>query len=211
MYTKPRTAKRLFFDVIPKAVDEYFQHLAAYQKQDEAARISNPVWYIHTGNPPETIPPISFALMLNIVSASNASDKDMLWQFIDRYVEGANPEDNPVLDHLSAYAVRYYADFVKPNKNYRAPTDMERAAMKDLSGRLKRYDGDPKDSGEIQSLIFSVGKDHEFENLRDWFKALYEVLLGESQGPRFGSFVAIYGIEETIALIGKGLTAEGIL
>jgi len=198
MYTKPRTAKRLFFDVIPKAVDEYFQHLSAYHKQDEKAQIGNPVWYIHEGNPPQESPPISFALLLNIVSASNASDKDMLWQFIARYVDGANPADNPALDRLSEYAVRYYADFVKPNKNYRAPTDKERAAMEDLAGRLEKYDGDAKDAGEIQSLIFSVGKDHEFENLRDWFKALYEVLLGESQGPRFGSFVAIFGLKNRV-------------
>ena len=211
MYQKPKTAKRLFFDVIPKAADEYFQHLAAYHGQDEAARINNPVWYIHNGNPPQDSPPISFALLLNIVSASNASDKDMLWQFIGRYVDGANPADNPVLDRLSEYAVRYYQDFVKPNKQYRAPTDQERKAMTDLADRLEAYDGDVKDAGELQTLIFSVGKDHDFENLRDWFKALYEVLLGQSQGPRFGSFVAIYGVDETIALITKALSDEGVI
>ena len=211
MYTKPRTAKRLFFDVIPKAVDEYFQHLAAFHKQDEAARISNPAWYIHKGNPPQDSPPISFALLLNIVSASNASDKEILWGFIGRYVDGANPQDNPVLDRLSEYAVRYYQDFVKPNKQYRAPSDKERAAMADLATRLETYEGDAKDAGELQTLIFSVGKDHEFENLREWFKALYEVLLGQSQGPRFGSFVAIFGIDETVALINQALSDKGVM
>ncbi|NNC37136.1 MAG: lysine--tRNA ligase [Acidimicrobiales bacterium] len=211
MYTKPRTAKRLFFDVIPKAVDEYYQHLAAYPKQDEAAQINNPVWHIHKGRPPKIIPPISFALMLNIVSASNASDKDILWGFIERYVDGADRDSNPVLVRLSEYAIRYYADFVKPNKNYRAPTDQERAAMADLAKRLDTFKGDVKDASELQTLVFSVGKDHEFENLREWFKALYEVLLGQSQGPRFGSFVAIYGVKETSALIGTALSDKGMI
>lgn len=211
MYQKPKTAKRLFFDVIPKAADEYFQHLAAYHEQDEAARINNPVWYIHNGNPPQDSPPISFALLLNIVSASNASDKDILWGFIGRYVEGANPADNPVLDRLSEYAVRYYQDFVKPNKQYRTPSDQERQAMTDLAERLKDYQGDVKDAGELQTLVFSVGKDYEFENLRDWFKALYEVLLGQSQGPRFGSFIAIFGVAETTSLIEKALSGEGVI
>lgn len=211
MYQKPKTAKRLFFDVIPKAADEYFQHLAAYQGQDEAARINNPVWYIHNGSPPQDSPPINFALLLNIVSASNASDKDILWGFIGRYVDRANPDNNPVLDRLSEYAIRYYQDFVKPNKTYRAPSEKERTAMEDLAGRLKRYDGDLKDAGEIQSLVFSVGKDHGFENLRDWFKGLYEVLLGQSQGPRFGSFIAIYGLEETTTLIQQALSDKGVM
>jgi lysyl-tRNA synthetase class 1 len=210
MYQKPKTAKRLFFDVIPKAADEYFQHLAAYHQQDEAARINNPVWYIHNGHPPQDSPPISFALLLNIVSASNASDKELLWGFIGRYVEGANPTDNPVLDNLCEYAVRYYQDFVKPNKQYRVPTDQERAAMSDLKNRLETYADDPKDAGALQTLVFSVGKDHDFENLRDWFKALYEVLLGESQGPRFGSFIALYGLEETMTLIDQGLSEKGV-
>ena len=205
MYQKPKTAKRLFFDVIPKATDEYFQHLAAYHGQTQAERINNPVWYIHNGNPPQDSPPISFALLLNLVSAGNASDKDILWGFIQRYAEGANAEDNPVLDNLCAYAVRYYQDFVKPAKQYRAPTDKERAALADLAARLDAYTDDPKDGSALQTLIFSVGKDHEFENLRDWFKAIYEVLLGQSQGPRFGSFVAIYGPAETADLIESAL------
>ncbi|PHR91490.1 MAG: lysine--tRNA ligase [Robiginitomaculum sp.] len=205
-YVKPKTAKRLFFDVIPKATDEYFQHLSAYFTQDEAAQINNPVWYIHNGRPPQDNPPVSFALLLNLVSAANASDKDILWGFIENYADGANPADNPVLDNLCEYAVRYYQDFVKPNKNYRAPTDAERAAMQDLRDRFSALDAGTKDAGELQTLIFSVGKDHEFENLRDWFKALYEVLLGQSQGPRFGSFVAIFGLEKTIDLIDTALS-----
>ncbi len=209
MYSKPRTAKRLFFDVIPKATDEYFQHLAAYKTQDEKARLNNPVWHIHEGKPPvDDIPPISFSLLLNLVSAANASDKDILWGFIGRYADGVSADSSPVLDKLCSYAVAYYHDFVKPSKSYRAPSDQERGAMQDLRARLTDLAGSSAQADVIQTEVFSAGKAAEFENLRDWFKALYEVLLGQSQGPRFGSFVAIYGIEETIALIDKGLNAE---
>ena len=208
MFQKPKTAKRLFFDVIPKATDEYFQHLSAYAGQDDAAKINNPVWYIHNGNPPAKTPPISFALLLNLVSAANASDKDILWGFIERYEPTANPKDNPGLDNLCDYAVRYYTDFVKPHKNYRAPNDKERAALEDLCARLDALPKDTHDAGELQTLVFAVGKDHGFENLRDWFKALYEILLGQTQGPRFGSFVAIYGVAETCTLIKRALNGE---
>ena len=146
--------------------------------------------------------PISFALLLNLVSAANASDKDILWGFIQRYAPEATPQDYPDLDKLVGYAVSYYEDFVKPAKVYRAPTDQERAALTDLAGRLKTVDAAEATDGEaLQTLIFSVGKDHSFENLRDWFKAIYEVCLGQSQGPRFGSFVAIYGPDNTAKLI----------
>ena len=211
MYQKPKTAKRLFFDVIPKAADEYFQNLAAFHGQDDNARINNPVWYIHNGRPPQEAPPISFALLLNMVSASNASDKDILWGFIARYVKGANPKDNPALDNLCEYAVRYYQDFVKPNKIYRAPNDQVRAALLDLLNNLEQAEAKTMSASELQSMIFSIGKEHKFENLRDWFKALYEVLLGSSQGPRFGSFVAIYGVAETADLIGCALRGENLM
>jgi len=212
MFQKPRTAKRLFFDVIPKATDEYFQHLNAYQKQDELQKTSNPVWHIHNGQPPQDSTPISFALLLNLVSAANASDKDILWGFIRRYSPGATPEDFPVLDKLVGYAIRYYEDFVRPAKTYRVPSDLELAALMDLSGRLKGVVSEMETDGEaLQTLIFSVGKDHEFENLRNWFQAIYEVCLGQSQGPRFGSFVAIYGPKDTAELIDKALLGEFLI
>ncbi|MBC6403940.1 MAG: lysine--tRNA ligase [Hyphomonadaceae bacterium] len=205
-YTKPRTAKRLYFDVIPRAVDEYYQHLTAYPGQEPEKQIANPVWYIHGGNVPKGGIPVSFSLLLNLVSASNASDKGILWGFIKRYSPGASPDKYPDLDRLVDYAVKYYEDFVKPAKVYRDPTDKERAALTDLTARLRDIPADQATDDEtLQTLIFSVGKDHEFENLRDWFKAIYEVCLGQSQGPRFGSFVAIYGPEETAELI------EGVL
>jgi len=209
MFQKPRTAKRLFFDVIPKATDEYFQHLKAYQSQTPEQQIANPVWYIHNGRPPQDSSPISFALLLNLVSAANASDAEILWGFIERYQAGATPEDFPLLDTLVGYAVRYYEDVVKPQKVYRSPTDKEREALTDLSTRLKAVPKAQATDGEaLQTLIFSVGKDHVFESLRDWFKAIYEVCLGQSQGPRFGSFVAIYGPAETAALIDAALASD---
>ena len=208
-FQKPRAAKKLYFDVIPKNVDEYFQHLGAFEGQQGKARANNPVWHIHNGNPPKAIPPVSFALLLNLVSAANASDRDILWGFIERYAPEANPKDNPALDQLADFAVRYYQDFVKPIKAYRTPTDQERAALKDLASRLKSVPAVEKTDGEaLQTLIFSVGKDHEFENLRNWFKAIYEVCLGQSQGPRFGSFVAIYGPDETALLIDDALAGK---
>jgi len=207
-FVKPRQAKKLYFDVIPRAVDEYMQHLAAYAGQDEAKQLENPSWHIHGGNPPAEASPINFALMLNLASAASAHNTDVMWGFIGRYVDGATPQTHPLLDQLAGFAVQYFQDFVEPTKTFRAPTDMERAAMEDLLSRFKALDADERDAEVIQTEVFSAGKSQEFDNLRDWFKALYEVLLGQSQGPRFGSFAAIYGISETISLIEKGLAGE---
>jgi lysyl-tRNA synthetase class 1 len=207
MYQSPRKAKRLYFDVIPRAVDEYVGHLAAYNKEEEAAKLVNPVWHIHQGAPPEAELPISFALLLNLASASNSEDREVLWGFIRRYAPDAVPEEHPLLDQLVTYAIRYFHDFVKPAKHYRAPTEKERAALSDLDARLaKMKQGLPAE--EIQSEIYAVGKEHGFEPLRNWFATLYEVLLGQTQGPRFGSFVELYGIAETRDLIAKALKGE---
>lgn len=207
-FTKPRTAKRLYFDVIPKAVDEYYQHLAAYEKQEEAQRLENPVWHIHDGNPPDHGTPVSFAMLLNLASVAGAHDKATLWAFLSNYAPGATPESDPALDGLAERAVAYYEDFVAPAKTYREANDLERAAMSDLIARLKTLDPGEKNAETIQTEVYAAGKAQPFENLRDWFKGLYEVLLGQSQGPRFGGFVAIYGIPETIALIEKGLAGD---
>ena len=207
-FVKPRQAKKLYFDVIPRAVDEYLQHLGAYASQDEAKQLENPAWHIHGGRPPADASPISFALMLNLASAASAHNSEVMWGFIGRYVDGATPQTHPVLDHLAQFAVQYFTDFVEPTKAFRAPSDMERAAMEDLVSRLKALDPGERDAEVIQTEVFSAGKSQEFDNLRDWFKALYEVLLGQSQGPRFGSFAAIYGLPETIALVEKGLAGE---
>ena len=200
MFQKPRTAKRLYFDVIPKAVDEYFQHLAAFSGQDEKAQLSNPAWHIHAGNPPEANMPVSFSMLLNLVSASNASNKETLWGFISNYDAGANAQNNPKLDELVGFAIRYFEDFVKPEKSFRPATETEKAALQALREALTKLDK-TADGQSIQTEVFTVGKEHGYENLREWFQALYQILLGQDQGPRFGSFIALYGVNETIQLI----------
>ena len=207
MYQKPKTAKRLYFDVIPKNVDEYFQHLAAFPTQDEKAQLNNPVWHIHEGNPPVANMPINYGMLLNLVSASNASDKETLWGFISRYTDGATAESHPKLDEMVGFAIRYFEDFVKPTKKFRAPTDLEREALQSLRTKLSALD-ENADAEAIQTEVFTVGKEAGFENLREWFQALYQILLGQDQGPRFGSFVALYGIDKTITMIDAGLAGE---
>ncbi|MFY9211849.1 MAG: lysine--tRNA ligase [Aestuariivita sp.] len=206
MYQKPKTAKRMYFDVIPKAVDEYHQQLRAYVTQDAAARLNNPVWHIHGGDVPESRMLVPFAMLLNLASVAGAEDKETLWGFIRRYAPEASPQTNPDMDQAAGFAVRYYNDFVKPTKTYRAPTDEERAALQELRDQLKAYDGAVDDEA-LQSVVYGVGRDR-FDPLRDWFTALYEVLLGASQGPRFGGFIALYGVDETIALIDAALAGK---
>ncbi len=207
MYQKPKTAKRLFFDVIPKAVDEYHQQLRAYPDQEPAQQVANPVFHIHNGDVPESNMVVPFAMLLNLASVSGAEDKETLWGFIRRYAPDATPESHSQLDDAAGCAVRYFNDFVKPERVYRAPDERERAALQDLESRLQAWDGET-DAEELQSMVFAVGKEHGFEPLRDWFKALYEILLGASQGPRFGGFIALYGVADTVALIEKGLEGE---
>ena len=203
-FQKPRAAKKLYFDVIPKAVDEYLTFLSKFPDEEPARQIENPVWHIHLGNPPAGTTPVSFALLLNLVSAANAETKEQLWGFISRYAPEASPDSHPLLDDLAGYAIRYYEDFVKPTKTYRAPDEKERKALEDFTNRLRNWQGEAN-AEELQTLTFEFGKTHEFENLRDWFKALYEVLLGQSQGPRFGGFAALYGVDETAQLIEDAL------
>nr|WP_321445748.1 lysine--tRNA ligase [uncultured Cohaesibacter sp.] len=207
MYQKPKTAKKLYFDVIPKAVDEYFTFLGNLDKEDTDKQLNNPTWHIHSGMPPKVDMPLSFALLLNLVSAANAHDKDVLWGFISNYAPGASAQTHPKLDELVGYAIRYFEDFVKPKKVFRAASAEEAAAMSDLAGRLAKAD-DSNDAEALQTIVFAVGKDHGFENLRDWFKALYQVLLGQDQGPRFGSFIALYGVDNTRELIEKGIAGD---
>ncbi len=210
MYQSPKSAKRLFFDVIPKATDEYLQQLDAYNRArvaTNAVGLDNPAWHVHRGAPPEQGSPVSFSLLLNLVSAADASTKDILWGFIRNYLPGATPESQPLLDRLSDYAINYYEDFVKPSKAFRLASDQERAAMVDLVARLKALPASA-DAEAIQNEVFEAGKVAGFEPLRLWFTALYEVLLGQSQGPRFGSFAAIFGLDRTIALIERGLAGD---
>ncbi|MDG1282409.1 MAG: lysine--tRNA ligase, partial [Pseudorhodobacter sp.] len=168
---------------------------------------NNPVWHIHSGNPPESRMVVPFSMLLNLASVAGAKDAKGLWGFIKRYAPEASPETHPDLDAAAGYAVRYFADFVAPKRVFRLPNDQERAAMEDLHARLVAWDGG-LDAEALQSMVFAVGKDHGFEPLRDWFKALYEVLLGASEGPRFGGFIALYGVAETLALMDKALAGD---
>jgi len=230
MYLKPKTAKRMHFDIIPKMMDEYHQQLRAFPKQDAAGQLANPVYHIHKGDVPESKLVVPFSMLLNLASVSSAENKDKLWGFIQRYAPEANPTDNPDMDQAAGFAVRYFNDFVKPTKAFRLPTDKERAALENLVAALrdetvaldaiakKNADaGKPdeplpevnwQDDEFLQSIVFAVGKNHGFEPLRAWFSCLYEVLLGATQGPRFGGFIALYGVEESIALIEAGLAGK---
>lgn len=217
MYQKPRTAKKLYFDVIPRAVDEYFSFLAAYGKQDPAQKLANPVWHIHSGNPPMVDMPVSFALLLNLVSASNAQDKDVLWGFISRYAPGATAATHPKLDELVGYAIRYFDDFVKPTKKYRPADPVERETLSKLSEAIGRLPVDA-DGDAIQNAALDVARgieryqDHAKKSPEGgpgvsvaFFQMIYEVLIGQERGPRFGSFAALFGIDRTRDLIGKAL------
>ncbi|MEP3347486.1 MAG: lysine--tRNA ligase [Litoreibacter sp.] len=206
MYLKPKTAKRMHFDVIPKAMDEYHQQLRAYAGQDAVARANNPVFHIHGADVPTSKMVVPFSMLLNLASVANAEGKEQLWGFINRYAPDATPETHADLDQAAGFAVRYYNDFVKPNKVFRLPSDLEREALLDLRGQLAEWGGG-LDGDALQSVVFSCGRER-FDPMRDWFKALYEVLLGASQGPRFGGFIALFGVEETIALIDDALAGK---
>ncbi|MDG2473644.1 MAG: lysine--tRNA ligase, partial [Paracoccaceae bacterium] len=177
MYQKPKTAKRLFFDVIPKTVDEYHQHLKSFSKQSEDERLNNPVWHIHGGDPPKSDLTISFSMLLNLVSASGADNKDILWGFIEKYIENITPITNPGLDLAASYAVTYYHDFIKPKKIFRAPDARESKALNELCVALsiceKNLNGE-----ELQKIVYAVGVENGFDPLKHWFQAIYEVLLG---------------------------------
>jgi lysyl-tRNA synthetase class 1 len=212
MFQSPKSAKRLYFDVIPKATDEYLQQLDAFNRNraeaGTAPAIDNPAWHVHRADPPAKSSPLSFSLMLNLVSAANASSKEILWGFITRYLPGATPESEPLLDKLAGYALNYYEDFVRPSKTFRLADEREAATMRDLVARFKALPAGCQDAELIQNEVYEAGKAAGFEPLRTWFGALYEVLLGQAQGPRFGSFAAIFGLDRTIALIEQALAGE---
>ncbi len=219
MYNKPREAKRLYFDVIPRAVDDYGAFLGAYQRQADkpADRLMNPTWHIHGGNPPAPEEGgISFALLLNLAAVANAHDKSALWGFIRRYQPNLAPETHPRLDALVKHALKYFDDFVKPKKQYRSPTEEEAKALSDLAVALGTL---PEGAApeDIQQKVYDVGRREPYLTVQKdgspgvaqgWFNMLYQVLLGEEKGPRFGSFVALYGIANTRALISRAVKGE---
>lgn len=216
MYREPKAAKRLYFDVIPRHVDEYQQLLEGYQRQDPKQRFSNPVWHIHSGNPPQIDMPLSFSMLLALVSSSNAENAETLWGFIGRYRPGVTPQTHPKLNDLVGYAIHYFRDFVLPTKRYREPSEQERAALTDLRDALSQL-ASTATPEEIQDVVYEVGRREPFLDHKkaakdgrpgvslDWFNMLYQVLLGQEKGPRFGSFVAAYGIQNTVDMIDGAL------
>jgi lysyl-tRNA synthetase class 1 len=218
MYREPRAAKRLYFDVIPRHVDEYQQFLEAYERQDLKQRLSNPVWHIHSGNPPKPDVPISFSMLLTLVASSNAQNAETLWGFIGRYRPGVTPQTHPKLAALVGYAINYFRDFVLPQKRFREPGDTERAALLDLRDALSQLPDDAS-AEQIQEVVYEIGRREPFLDKTgkiktkdgkpgvalDWFNMLYQVLLGQEKGPRFGSFVAVYGLKNTIDVIDGAL------
>ena len=218
MYREPKAAKRLYFNVIPRHVDEYQQFLEAYERQDLRQRLANPVWHIHSGNPPKPNMPISFSMLLTLVASSNAENAETLWGFIGRYRPGVMPQTHPKLDALVRYAIHYFRDFVLPQKRFREPTEGERAALLDLREALSQLPADAT-AEQIQQVVYEVGRREPFLDKSgkvkskdgrpgvtlDWFNMLYQVLLGQEKGPRFGSFVAVYGLNNTIEMIDGAL------
>jgi lysyl-tRNA synthetase, class I len=204
IYREPRKAKSLHIGVIPRAVDEYWQFRGNYPGQPIEQRLGNPVHHIHGGKVPETALPVTYGLLLNLVSLPGVADKDTAWKFVQRYAPGTSPQSEPELDELIGLAVNYARDFVVPALNRRPPSEMEAAALRDLDSELAKLPPDA-DGEVIQHAVFEVGKRHPFDSLRGWFQALYETLLGSSQGPRMGSFIALYGVDNTRRLIAEAL------
>ncbi|HEX4409413.1 MAG TPA: lysine--tRNA ligase [Xanthobacteraceae bacterium] len=216
MYREPKAAKRLYFDVIPRHVDEYAQFLDAYPRQAPKEQLGNPVWHIHNGKPPQADNPVPFAMLLSLVTASNAENAETLWGFIARYRPGVTRQTHPKLDALVGYAINYYRDFVAPAKKFREPSAPERVALSDLRDALSQLSAEA-DPQTIQDVVYEVGRREPFLDHKkkakdgkpgvalDWFNMLYQVLLGQERGPRFGSFVAAYGISETVAMIDGAL------
>jgi len=222
MYREPKAAKRLYFDVIPRTVDEYQQHLEGYERQDLKQRLGNPVWHIHAGNPPKPEMPVSFQMLLTLVSSSNAENAETLWGFIGRYRPGVTAKTHPKLDAMVGYAIHYFRDFVLPAKKFRDPAESERAALTDLRDALAQLPSGAT-AEQIQDVVYEIGRREPFLDKTgkiktkdgkpgvalDWFNMLYQVLLGQEKGPRFGSFVAVYGIENTVGMIDGALARSG--
>ena len=230
MFQKPTAAKQLYFDVIPRTVDDYLGFLEAYPRQTWKERLGNPVWHIHSGGPPEPEvlthegsgrATISFAMLLNLAAVSNDENPSVLWGFLRRYCPSASPQTHPSLDSLIRYAVAYFRDFVAPKKRYRGADDVERGVLKQLSSKLTHLPADVS-ADEMQHALYDIARsipryqDHSAKGAtaarpgvsNEFFNMIYAVLLGESHGPRFGSFIVIYGLDETRTLIEKALADE---
>ncbi len=203
MYPNPKRAKKLYSEVVPKTVDEYLSLIEKFPKQDDKNKVMNPVWHVHNGEPPKEKIVMSFTMLLNLVGSSNANNKDIIWKFINKFHKEIKKENHPILDRLTQYAINYFKDKVEPTKKFKKANDKEKKALSNLVLNLKKID-ENLDPEEIQTLVYSVGKENGYEkNLREWFKLIYEVVFGVENGPRMGFFVKFFGLKETIELINK--------
>ena len=205
MYQNPKRAKKLYSDVVPKAVDDYLDNIEKYESQTTKNKLLNPVWHIHKGKPPKEKIIMPFSMLLNIVGSSNAKTKEILWKFIKKFHKEIEPKNHKILDELTNYAINYFIDEVEPKKKFKKPNETEIKALKNLILILKKIP-QSMPAEEIQTKIYSVGKESGYsKNLRDWFKLIYEVFFGEENGPRMGFFISFFGVKETIDLMEKKL------
>ena len=201
MYPNPKRAKKLYSEVVPKTVDEYLAFIDKYENQKESEKLLNPVWHVHNGLQTKKKIVMPFSMLLNLVGSSNAENKEILWKFINKFHKDIKPENHPILDGLTKFAINYFKDKVEPNKVFKNPNETERQALKCLIEKLEKVDQNSKPE-DIQTIVYTIGKENGYEsNLRDWFKLIYEVLFGDQDGPRMGFFISFFGVKETIELI----------
>ena len=201
MYQNPKRAKKLFKEIVPKAVDEYLDFIEKSKNQNELQILMNPVWHVHNGVMPKEKMIMTFSMLLNLVEASNADSKNLLWKFVRKYKSDISEKEHPIFDQLISYAIKYFNDVIKQNKKYKKPNETETKALQSLIKALDQCDDDMQPE-DIQTQIYTVGKENGYkENLRDWFKLLYEVIFGDENGPRMGFFISFFGVNETKQLI----------
>ena len=201
MYPNPKRAKKLYSEVVPKTVDDYLTYIEKFPTQELKDQILNPVWHVHNGKPPSEKIIMPFSMLLNLVGSSNADNKEILWKFVNKFHKEINRRDHKILDNLTEYAINYFKDKVEPNKKFKKPNDNEKKALENLISKLKEL-SQSLTPEEIQTHVYTVGKENGYEkNLRDWFKLIYEVVFGETNGPRMGFFISFFGLNETIKLI----------
>ena len=201
MYQNPKRAKKLYKEIVPKAVDEYLDFIDKAKKQNELQLLMNPVWHVHNGKIPKEEIIMNFSMLLNLVETSNADSKDLLWKFVKKYKSNILEKNYPIFDSLVGYAIKYFNEVIKLQKKYKIPNDKEKEALKSLIETLEECN-DKMSPEDIQTLIYSTGKENGYsENLRDWFKLIYEVVFGDENGPRMGFFISFFGVNETKQLI----------
>ena len=201
MYQNPKRAKKLYSDVVPKAVDDYLSFIEKFSDQTDKDKLSNPVWHVHNGKPPEEKIVMTFSMLLNLAGSSNADNREILWKFINRFHKNVKPNNSPILNNLTEYAIKFFREKLKPNKVYKKPNDEEKKALASLADKIKNIKENMQPE-EIQTIVYSVGKENGYEkNLREWFKLIYQVLFGDIDGPRMGYFISFFGVQETLKLI----------